>query len=143
MTAPQKPAMTLATLQTWLDSSPFIRFLGLQCDEMDAEAGSLTLKMPMRTELERIASTGQFHGGPVAGLIDTAGCFAVVMGTHAPVPTIHFQVDYLRPSTGSFLLGKAQVRRVGRSVGVVDVDVLDAEGRLTAIGRGCFGVAAG
>ncbi len=95
----------------------------------------------MRPELERIAGTGQFHGGPIAGLIDTVGCFAVVMGTHAPVPTVNFRVDYLRPSSGAFLVGKAKVRRIGKTIGVVDVDVFDSEGRLTAIGRGSFGIA--
>ena len=37
----------------------------------------------------------------------------------------------------------AQVRRTGRMVAVVDIDVIDAEGRLVAIGRGCYGAQAG
>ncbi len=137
----ESTTMTPERMQQWLDSSPFIRFLGLSCTHMDVAAGALELKMPNGSQLERIESSGQFHGGPVAALIDTAGAFAVVMGTQAPVPTINFRVDYLRPSTGGFLLAKALVRRVGKTVGVVDVDVFDEQGRLTAVGRGCFGVA--
>lgn len=134
--------MTAAEIQTWLDSSPFIRFLDLRCTAADAAAGQLEMTMPMRTELERGAGGAQFHGGPVASLIDTAGAFAVIMGSRAPVPTINFRVDYLRPSGGSKLTAKAIIRRVGKSVGVVDVDVYDDENRLTAVGRGCFGVPA-
>lgn len=97
--------------------------------------------MPLRAELERGAGAPQFHGGAVASLIDTAGTFALIMGTHAPAPTINFRVDYLRPSSG-LLTAEAVVRRAGKSVGVVDVDVHDEERRLTAVGRGCFGIPA-
>jgi uncharacterized protein (TIGR00369 family) len=137
------PPMTVADIQSKLDASPFIRFLELTCNELDAAAGTITMTMPMRPELERGAGSGQFHGGPIASFIDTVGDFAVVMQTRSGVPTINFRVDYLRPSTGSRLVGKALVRRVGRTVGVVDIDVYDDQGRLTAIGRGCFGVMAG
>ncbi len=36
------------------------------------------------------------------------------------------------------LAATATVRRAGRTVAVVDIDVHDAEGRLVAIGRGCY-----
>ncbi|TFL15027.1 PaaI family thioesterase [Pusillimonas caeni] len=133
--------MTATEIQSWLDSSPFIRFLGLQCVEADAQAGALALSMPLRKELERGAGGPQFHGGAVASLIDTAGTFALIMGARAPVPTINFRVDYLRPSSG-LLTARAVVRRAGKTVGVVDVDVYDEEQRLTAVGRGCFGAPA-
>ncbi|MBZ8134347.1 thioesterase [Afifella sp. IM 167] len=132
--------MTAADIQAHLDASPFIAFLGLHCSELDAEAGTLAMTMKLRPELERAAGTGQFHGGAVASLIDTVGDFAVVMVVPGDVPTINFRVDYLRPSTGPHLLGTARVRRVGRTVGVIDIDVTDEAGRLTAVGRGCYGV---
>jgi uncharacterized protein (TIGR00369 family) len=135
--------MTPEAIQALMDASPFIRFLNLSCDSLDTAAGTITMTMPMRPELERGVGTGQFHGGPIASFIDTVGDFAVVLHTRAPVPTINFRVDYLRPSTGSKLIGKALVRRVGRTVGVVDIDVYDEQGRLTAVGRGCFGTTAG
>ena len=130
-------------VQRVLDSSPFIRFLQLSCERIDADGGRLSLSMPVRTELERIGGTGQFHGGPIAALLDAAGCFGVMMKTGGSVPTINFRVDYLRPAGGARLVGDALVRRVGRAVGVVDVDVFDDQGRLTAVGRGCFGTSIG
>ncbi|MGQ7793636.1 PaaI family thioesterase [Faunimonas sp. B44] len=127
-------------IQKQLDASPFIAFMQLTCTEMDAEAGTITMTMPMRPELERGAGTGQFHGGPIASLIDTVGDFAVVMAAGGNVPTINFRVDYLRPAFGKTLVGKALIRRVGRTIAVIDIDVFDEGGKLTAVGRGCYGV---
>jgi uncharacterized protein (TIGR00369 family) len=132
----------VADIQARLDGSPFIAFMRLRCTAMDAAAGTISMTMPARPELERVAGTGQFHGGPIASLIDTVGDFAVVMMTDGLVPTINFRVDYLRPATGAALTGKALVRRVGKTIGVVDVDVFDEQNRLVAVGRACYGVPA-
>jgi uncharacterized protein (TIGR00369 family) len=96
---------------------------------------------PMRPELERIAGSGQWHGGPIAAVIDTVGDYALVMTIGRPLPTINFRVDYLRPAVNTALTVTARVRRQGRSVGVVDVDVMDAKGALVAIGRATYATA--
>jgi len=132
--------LTLDDIQAQLDASPFIAFLRLTCIAMDATAGTMAIRMPMSAALERGAGSNQFHGGAVASLIDTVGDFAVVMRTGLSIPTINFRVDFLRPSMGPSLTGHATVRRVGKTIGVVDVDVLDEQGRVTAVGRGCYGV---
>ncbi|MEJ8570494.1 PaaI family thioesterase [Microbaculum marinum] len=135
---------TVEEVQKLLDSSPYNRFLGLEVESLDVSTGAIAMRMPIRPELERGGPvSGQFHGGPVASLIDTVGDFAVAIMVGGGVPTINFRVDYLRPSTGASLLGTATVRRVGRSVGVVDIDVTDEQGRLTAVGRGCYGTQVG
>ena len=132
--------ITPDAIRDWLKQSPFIAFMNLELVAFDGQAGEVTMKMPMRPEFERGGSIGgQFHGGPIAALIDTVGDFAVAVVVKGGVPTINFRVDYLRPSTGTHLNAKARVRRVGRTVGVVDIDVFDDQGRLTAVGRGCYG----
>lgn len=135
--------MQLDTLNGYLQGSPFIRFLNLTIESADLQAQEIAMKMPMRPELERGAGSGQFHGGPIAALIDTVGDFAVIAVVNAPVPTINFRVDYLRPATGAYLIGKAKVRRTGRTIGVVDIDVYDDQNRLCAVGRGCYGTTSG
>ena len=135
---------TLDTIRSWLQHSPFIAFMNLELVSADAAAGEVVMKMPMRAEFERGGGIGgQFHGGPIAALIDTVGDFAVAVVVKGGVPTINFRVDYLRPSTGAYLLAKAKTRRVGRTVGVVDIDVYDDQSRLTAVGRGCYGAQPG
>ena len=130
-------------LQAILDGSPFIHFCGMRVAALDPAAGSVVLAMELRPELERRQGTGQWHGGAIAGLIDTAGDAAVALGLGAVVPTINFRVDYLRPATTRHLTATATVRRAGRTVAVVDIDVEDAGGRLVAVGRGCYGAQPG
>ena len=135
--------MDIETLRSYLPLSPFIRFLDLSIEAADLDRQEIAMKMPMRPELERGAGSGQFHGGPIAALIDTVGDFAVIAVVKGPVPTINFRVDYLRPAGGAYLIGRAKVRRAGRTVGVVDIDVYDDQDRLCAVGRGCYGTSNG
>ena len=130
-------------LQAFMDASPYIKFSGIQITELDHETETLIVRMPLRAEFERGPGSKQFHGGPIAALIDTAGCFALIMSTGTPVPTINFRTDYLRPAVDTQLTAEAKVRRVGRSVGVVDVDVFNDAKALVAVGRGAFGTQAG
>jgi acyl-coenzyme A thioesterase PaaI-like protein len=46
-----------------------------------------------------------------------------------PLPTVNFRVDYLRPAIDTALVVTATVRRSGRLVGVVDVDVANEAGK--------------
>lgn len=135
--SPHTP-ITLEDLQALADSSPFIHHCRMQVCVADAAKGLVELKMPMQPHLARDAGDAMFHGGPVASLIDTAGDFAIALLAGGGVPTVNFRVDYLRPSAGSYLLARATARRVGRSIGVADIDVFDDQGRLTAVGRGTY-----
>jgi len=141
----EAPAKKLekADIDAIFNRSPFIRMMNLEITEINHGESRFAARMPMRAEFERGAGSGQFHGGPIAALIDTVGDFAVAIMVKGGVPTINFRVDYLRPSTGTFLLAKATTRRVGRTVGVVDIDVFDDQNRLTAVGRGCYGAQPG
>lgn len=135
--------LTVDALQAMCDASPFIRFAGIRVLAVDASAQRATFRMPWRGEFERGSGTGQWHGGPIASLIDTAGCMALIAIAGRPAGTVDFRTDYLRPATGAHLDAVASVRRAGRTTGVADVDVLDAGGRLVAVGRGSFFMEAG
>lgn len=130
--------VTPDVVRQWLATSPFIRFMNLEVVAVDAATGTIAMRMPVRPEFERQAGSGQFHGGPIAALIDTVGDFAVAVLLGGGVPTINFRTDYLRPAGGSRLDARATVRRIGRTVAVVDVDVTDDAGRLCAVGRGTY-----
>jgi uncharacterized protein (TIGR00369 family) len=130
--------MTLEALQALIDGSPFLRFLGLRVVSADAAAATVVLTAALRPELERRGESRQWHGGALAALIDSAGDYAIALGLGAAVPTINFRVDYLRPAMSTVLTATARVRRAGRTVAVVDIDVSDAEDRLVAVGRGCY-----
>jgi uncharacterized protein (TIGR00369 family) len=133
--------LTIAELQANLDRSPFISFLGLKVVEADPAREQVTMTCIMRPEFERGAGTGQWHGGPLAAIIDTVGDYALVMALRRGLPTINFRVDYLRPAIKTSLTITAKVRRAGKSVGVVDVDVLDDRKALVAVGRAAYSTA--
>lgn len=139
---PQLP-VTRETLERYLNDSPFQRVLGLSLESFDAAAQTLVLRATYGAQIERTTGSGQFHGGVIASLIDIAGDFALIAVLGHGVPTINLRVDYLRPALGHDLLAAARVRRAGRSIGVVDIDVTGEGGRLIALGRGCYGTQPG
>lgn len=130
--------MDLEALVAMCESSPFIRFAGIRPIRIDDAGQRTTWRMPWRAEFERGDATGQWQGGPIAALIDTAGCMGLIAALGKPAGTVSFLTDYLRPAVGSHLVADARVRRGGRTLGVVDVDISDDQGRLVAIGRGTF-----
>jgi uncharacterized protein (TIGR00369 family) len=130
-------------LQAMLDRSPFIAFLGLTVTEADPAKQQVTMTCRMRDEFERGKGTGQWHGGPLAAIIDTVGDYALIMVLRRPLPTINFRVDYLRPAVNTALTVTARVRRTGRTVGTVDIDVFDDKQALVAIGRATYATATG
>jgi len=135
--------LTAEQVQAYLDASPFISFAGLKVTALDLDAGEITMHCPMRPEFERGRGTGQWHGGPMAAIIDTVGDFALGMMVGRGLPTINFRVDYLRPAMNTDITATAKVRRNGRTVGVADVDLFDARGTLIAIGRASYAMSTG
>jgi len=125
-------------IQAIFDASPFLGFLRLRVVALDHDAGTLTVSMPMRPEFERRLGTGQFHGGAIAAFIDVVGDFAIGMAVGGGVPTINVRIDYLRPAVGGVLTATARVRRAGRTVALVDVEVYDEQRSLVAVGRGTY-----
>ena len=138
MTQEAAKKLSGAEVQAAFDRSPFIGWLGLKVVSLDHERQELTVRMAMRPELERRPGTRQFHGGPIAAFIDTAGDWAVGMLLGGGVPTVNLRTDYLRPGVGDGLTAVAHVRRMGKSTAVVDIEVLDDEKRLVALGRGTY-----
>jgi len=134
MTVPMSPDALSAMCQ----GSPFIRFAGIHLLDLDADAQRSRWRMPWRPEFERAQGTGQWQGGPIAALIDSAGCMGLIAMIGKYAGTVDFRTDYLRAASGAHLDAVAVVRRAGRTLGVVDVDVLDSAATLVAIGRGSF-----
>ncbi len=125
-------------IQTMFDRSPYISTLGLEVLSADYETSELKVRMKLVPAFERSLGTKQFHGGPIAAFIDSIGDFAIGMMIGGGVPTINIRVDYLKPAVGDALTGTARVRRAGRTVAIVDIDVFDEKGALVAIGRGTY-----
>jgi uncharacterized protein (TIGR00369 family) len=136
------PPLSKDELQQRLGHSTFTDFLELIVLSADSDAQRVVMRVEMRPEFERGRGTGQWHGGPIAAIIDTVGDYALVMLLGRPLPTVNFRVDYLRPAIDTALTVTATVRRNGRQVGIVDIDVANEAGQLLAIGRATYATAA-
>jgi uncharacterized protein (TIGR00369 family) len=136
------PPLDREALQERLAHSAFIDFLGLTVLRADPDSDEVVMRAAMRPEFERGRDSGQWHGGPIAAIIDTVGDYALVMRLGRPLPTVNFRVDYLRPAIATALVVTARVRRSGRLVGVVDIEVANDKGDLVAIGRATYATAA-
>src|SRR5205814_5146795 len=133
--------LTKEQLQQRLTHSAFIDSLNLSVQSAEPEKQQVVMRAEMRPEFERGRGTGQWHGGPIAAMIDTVGDYALVMMLGRPLPTVNFRVDYLRPAINTSLYITATVRRSGRLVGIVDIDVANNAGQLVAIGRASYATA--
>lgn len=138
MNRPTAEPLSLEALTAMCEASPFIRFAGIRPTLVDVALQRSTWHMAWRPEFERDAGSGQWQGGPIASFIDTAGCMGLIAVTGRLAGTVDLRTDYLRPASGAYLTAVATVRRAGRTMGVVDVDVLDPQERLVATGRGTF-----
>jgi len=104
---------------------------------IDPAAGRIVPGDGAAAELERREAPG--NGMAARSPADRHGRrFRVAVGLGAVVPTINFRVDYLRPAMTARLTATATVRRAGAPLRSSDIDVEDGEGRLVAVGRGCY-----
>ncbi len=139
----QAERMSLEAIQARFDKSPFISTLKLTARDVDYEAAELTVTMPLQPHFERKGGSKQFHGGPIASFIDVVGDFAIGMFLGGGVPTINIRIDYLKPAAGDSLTAVGRVRRQGRSVAVVDIDISNEQDSLVAVGRGTYATVVG
>jgi len=128
----------LARLREEMERPPFHRVLQPQPLDADPDTGTVAIGLAYRDELARAPGEKSFHGGVIASLIDLAGHAAVAVKIGRMAPTIDLRIDYLRRSSGEDLIARARLLKAGRTVGRVDIEVADSQGRLIAIGRGSF-----
>ena len=115
-----------------LSEGPFSVLLGLTVDS--AQQGIVTVRMPFH---ERLLNYGPpnvpVHGGAIASLADFAACAAVwTLPATQQSATISLTVNYSAPAVQSELLATATVRRSGKRVASIAVEIRDRHGALIA-----------
>lgn len=118
--------------------TPFHQWLLPELVEVNDEASSVTLRLPIRPEFCRLPGRPELHGAIVAAMVDISGHAAVAAKVLHSVATVDMRVDYLRLAGGTELVAVATAVKVGRTIGVVDVRINDDQKRLVAIGRAAF-----
>lgn len=114
-------------------SSPFHRWLEPEIERMDEER--VVIRVPWREEFVGDPERSLYHGGILGAVIDAAGTFALIAATGRDWITVDMRVDFERPAGPAALVARARPLRVGRRLGLAEVELEDAEGRIVARGR--------
>jgi len=122
-------------IEQLLEASPFVELLGIEFVEV--ESGHAVGTLSLTEELIGIPGANAVHGGVIPSLADTVGGMAIASRTKEPTPTIDLRIDYLAPATND-LTAEAELLRIGDTVGVADIKVVDSKDTLVARGRGIF-----
>lgn len=130
------PLPTLDEVQAWLDAAPFHQWLGLRVTELTST--DVTIVAEAKHSWLSDTDRGSVHGGILGALLDTAADFSLIGTIGAPVPTIDLQVNYLRPAGVGLLTAKGHLVKPGSQIATAWSEVLDANGKQLAIGRGTF-----
>jgi uncharacterized protein (TIGR00369 family) len=128
----------LARLRAEMERPPYHAVLRPEPVAVDAQAGTVVIRLPYREEFRRAPDQPGYHGGVIAALIDLAGHAAVAVTVGRMVPTIDLRIDYLRAPAGGDLTARAKLLRAGRSIARADVEILDDNHNVVAVGRGTY-----
>ncbi len=122
------------TLLARVASAPFSTLLGLRLEEVRRDYARM--RLPFRKDLTQLA--GLIHGGAVATLVDSVVVGAILSGLDGPpqqLLTINMHIQYLDRVGEEDLVAEARVRRRGRRIVFLEVEVKTAAGRDVAHGE--------
>jgi uncharacterized protein (TIGR00369 family) len=110
---------------------PIAQLIGFR--PLSAEPGRAVFALD--TDLDRHANPmGTLHGGILCDLADIAmgSAFASTLADDETFTTLELKINFLRPVWQTRLTAVGRVVQRGRTVGLVECDITDAEGRLVA-----------
>ncbi|WP_343421526.1 PaaI family thioesterase [Candidatus Flexifilum breve] len=121
-------------LSVMMHASPYHRWLGVELTRQESD--EIEIRLPYRPEFSGSDEATNIHGGIIATLADITACFAIINKTGSDAPNIDLHLDYLRMAPDrSDLIAVGRAAKVGRTIGVADVEIRTPEGRLVAIAR--------
>ena len=129
-------------IRTWIESSPYSRFLGVELESIDET--SARLRLPYRDENSNPGKA--LHGGCAAslGAIGGQALARAALGPESgPWHTFGMQVNYLSAAIGEEVVADARLLRRGKELCFADVTVENLDGKriahITTAVRGRFG----
>lgn len=132
--------VTREDLEARLKANPFAAWMGLSILSLDEEV--LEIGLVWKEDMIANPEARNTHGGILAALIDTAADFMIAAKVGRPVPTIDLRIDYHSAAGPGDLRAVARIKRLGRTFSTAEAEILDADGKLIASGRGVYFTAA-
>ena len=109
---------------------PIAALLGFTLTSVGDGEATIELKVD-----ERLANPmGTLHGGVLGDIADAAMgmAWASTLGEGETFTTLELKINFLKPVWSGTLQARGRVVKAGRTVGLVECDVLDAQDRLVA-----------
>lgn len=121
-----------SSLVKQLEQAPFSAMLGLKIES--AKDGAATVRMPFDLRiLNEGGPRAPIHGGAIAALVDVAACAAVwSLAATTRSATVSITVNYTGFAVNSDLIARARVKRHGKRIASIAVEVADASDALIA-----------
>jgi len=115
-----------------LERAPFAAMLNLKIES--AAGGAAIVRMPFDLRiLNEGGPAAPIHGGAIAALVDVAACAAVwSLAETTRTATISMTVNYTGFAVNSDLIARARVKRRGKRIASLSVEVVDASDALIA-----------
>lgn len=113
---------------------PFMTLIGGEIEEL--KPGHCHVAVNMRRDLGQ--QRGFLHGGVTTALADTAAGFAAysLMPPNSAPLTVELKINLMSPAVGDRFVAEARVLRPGKTLTIVEVDVLaQAKGESKLIAR--------
>ncbi len=124
-----------------LESSAYWSYLGIKVRQV--ETGYARLYLPFNRELSQINRF--MHGGAIASLVDAAGGVALIGELELDkenMATAEMKLNYLNPVTmdQKEIEAHARLLKRGKAIGVSQVEVHDASGKMVAFGISTYSI---
>jgi uncharacterized protein (TIGR00369 family) len=115
-----------------LEQAPFSAAVGLKI--VSTRDGEAVVKMPFNPRnLNYGGDEVPIHGGAIASLADFSACAAVWTAAETErSATISMTVNYVAPAIRTGLVAHARIRRKGKRVASLSVEIHDDDGELIA-----------
>ena len=109
---------------------PLGRMLGFRVT--DVRAGEAVIEMEATSE--HANPMGTLHGGVLCSIADSAMgiAHASTLGEGETGTTLELKINFLRPVWSDHLRAVGKVTKPGKTISLVECDVLDSKGRLVA-----------
>ena len=139
--------------QIFIEKTPFNKHVGMKVDGYGDEP--LKLKIDFREELVGNYARNMLHGGVSMSVLDAVGGMQVfravikrlqnepqdlVATVLSKISTINLSVQFVKPGTGTSFYATAEIVRLGRKIAFVDMQLLNQDDELIAVGHGVYNV---
>ena len=125
-------------LEDFLQSVPYIRFLGMRAELAGDE---MTAILPFSPHLIGNTMLPALHGGVIGAFLEMTALaqLSVVQSTPKVHKTIDVTIEYLRPGRPVMTYARADLRKVGRRIANIHVEAWqEARGKPIAALQGHF-----